>query len=70
LPDGIFSYQKCQLWHILEGLGVKHFGAFNGRLIFLVPFWYLFWPFGIFVAILVIFTPLWFVAPIKIWQPW
>jgi hypothetical protein len=34
LPDGIFSYQKCQFGYILEGLGTENFVVFHGHLVF------------------------------------
>jgi hypothetical protein len=49
LPDGIFSYRKCQFWYILEAFGWKilgyfmailyfycHFGKFNGYSVFFI----------------------------------
>jgi hypothetical protein len=26
LPDGIFAYQKIQLWYSIEGLGLENYG--------------------------------------------
>jgi hypothetical protein len=72
LPDGIFSYQKYQFWCVLEGLGVKHFGAFNGHLVFLVLFRYIPTYFGhlvSFVAILVIFHHFGFMLQLKSGNP-
>jgi hypothetical protein len=32
--------KKCQLWYILEGLGMEHFDVIDGHLEFYVlPFW-------------------------------
>jgi hypothetical protein len=39
LPDGLFSYQKCQLGYILEDLGTENIGVFLSHLLFLLPFW-------------------------------
>jgi hypothetical protein len=62
LPDGIFSNLKIPFW-------VQFGGTCNGR------YWYMLWPFGIFVAmwyilcLFGIFSPVWYVVPRKIWQP-
>jgi hypothetical protein len=45
LPDGIFSYQKRQLWFILEGLAMNNFGVLHCHLVYSLP---------LFVAILYI----------------
>jgi uncharacterized membrane protein YiaA len=41
LPDGIFLYQKSQFGYILEGLGMKSVGIFNGHLEYLMVIWYI-----------------------------
>jgi hypothetical protein len=33
--------------HILEGLGIENFGIVHCQSVFLLPFWYDLWPFGI-----------------------
>jgi hypothetical protein len=38
LPDGIFSYQKCQFWYILEDLGIGTINLFNSHLVFYCKF--------------------------------
>jgi hypothetical protein len=50
----VLSYQKCRFWYIFEGKGWDIFVVFHGHVVLLVPFWYILWPFGIFVPILVL----------------
>jgi hypothetical protein len=78
LPDGtyIFKPKMPNLGKILEGLA-------NKMLVYFMPLWSIFrpfgmffghlvcfWPFGIFYGHLVYFPPFWYNAPRKIWQPW
>jgi hypothetical protein len=56
LTDGSFSYQKGQFWYLWEGLEMENIGILHARLVFLFSFWYILWPFGIFLAILVYFS--------------
>jgi hypothetical protein len=46
LPDGIFSYQKFQCGYILEGLGMKNMGMFQGNLEYITAAWCIVWHFG------------------------
>jgi hypothetical protein len=52
LPDGLFSYQKSQVWYILGGLGMENIGILYGHLEYFTSIWYIswyvLWPFGIF----------------------
>jgi hypothetical protein len=52
LPDGIFSHQKFRFGYILEGLAMENAGIFNSH-------------FGIFRGQLVIFSPFWYIVPMK-----
>jgi hypothetical protein len=38
-------------------------------LVYFMTIWYSLWPFGVFFGPLVNFSPFWYVAPRKIWQP-
>jgi hypothetical protein len=50
----------------LDGLGIENVGIFCGHF----TIWYILWSFGIFCGHLVNFSPFWYVAARKIWQPW
>jgi hypothetical protein len=67
LPDGLFSYQKCQF---LGGLGMENVGIFYGHLVYFAGIWQILLPFGKVCCHLVYFFPFWYVLPRKIWQPW
>jgi hypothetical protein len=55
---------------ILVGLGIDEVGIFNGHSEYFRTNCHVSSLFGIFCHHLVIFPPLWYVAPGKIWQPW
>jgi hypothetical protein len=55
LPGDIFSNQKSQFGHILEGLVMKMVGIFYGHLEYLTVIWYILWSFGNLMAIWDIF---------------
>jgi hypothetical protein len=56
LPDGVFSNPKCKFGYISEGLAMEDAGIFL-RLV------------GQFSGLLMYFMSIWYVVPIKIWQP-
>jgi hypothetical protein len=56
LPDGVFSNQKYRFGKIFEGIGVEKVDMFYGHLDYIMAIWYILWPFGNLVAILVHFT--------------
>jgi hypothetical protein len=66
MPDGLFAYQKSQVWYILDGLGMKDFGINQCHSVCISQFFgiYMVWPFpihillsfGDFFQILVYFT--------------
>jgi hypothetical protein len=45
------------------GILLGHFVHFTAK-------WYILWPFGAFCGNLVYFSPIWYVSPTNIWQPW
>jgi hypothetical protein len=64
LPDGVFSNPKCKFGYISEGLAMEDagiflrlLGQFSGHLIYFIH------------SDLVYFMSIWYVVPIKIWQP-
>jgi hypothetical protein len=67
--NGIFSNQKSQFGSILKGLAMDDVGLFYGHLAYVTAILYTLWPFGIFYGYLLYFSPFWYVAPRKIWQP-
>jgi hypothetical protein len=57
LPDGLFSNQKSEFRHILEGLVLKKVGILlYGHFEYITAIWYIFGPFGNIVAI-------WYISP-------
>jgi hypothetical protein len=59
--------EKALEWKIMV-----HFKAiwyFKGRLPYFLAIWYSLWQFGIICGHLVYFSPFWYVARPKIWQP-
>jgi hypothetical protein len=66
LPDSIFSHQKFQFGHILEGHGIgKWMAIFNipiTAIWHIMDIWYLSYN-------LVCFPPFWYIVSRKIWQP-
>jgi hypothetical protein len=72
LPDGLFSDQKSQflVYIFFVGLGMENLGIFyiySGTfesILRILP------PVGMFCGNLVYFPHFWYVAPMKIWQPW
>jgi hypothetical protein len=53
LPDGIFSNQKSEFWHIFEGLVLENVGEFYDYLVYLLNFiaiWYIFGHLGYLVS--------------------
>jgi hypothetical protein len=69
LPDGIFSNQKFQFGKIFEGLEMEDVGIFYVRLVYIAAILYNLWTFGMFYGYLIYFSPFWYVALRKIWQP-
>jgi hypothetical protein len=75
LPDGIFSYQKIQIWVNCTGsfngrcyyiyfghlVFLGTFGTFCGNLVSLVVIWYILWTFGTFCGHLVRFVDIWYI---------
>jgi hypothetical protein len=70
LPDGLFSDQKSQFREILEGLAMEDVGVFYGHLVHFMVFCYILLTVCIVRGNLVYFSPFWYFAPRKIWQPW
>jgi hypothetical protein len=64
-----FSDQKSQFGYILEDLGMENVVLYSGHLKFFTTIWYILWAFGNFLVILAYSSPLWYIVPIKIWQP-
>jgi hypothetical protein len=66
---GIFSNQNPNLgkfWMSCNGrcwFILWPFGQFSRHLLYFMAIWYALWSFAI-------FSPFWYVAPRKIWQPW
>jgi hypothetical protein len=48
LPDGIFSNQKIPIW-------VNFGGTYNGR-IFKMAIWYILWPHGTYIVLVIWYT--------------
>jgi hypothetical protein len=69
LPDGFFSNQKFQFAETLEGLAMEDVSIFYVHLINFPDIWYILWPFGTFLPVVVHFYPFWYVVPRKIRQP-
>jgi hypothetical protein len=70
VPDGIFEYQKYQIWYTFEGLGMVNFGILKiaiwyifSPLVYLVVVWCILRSFGIYIFQ---FSMLY---RKKIWQP-
>jgi hypothetical protein len=43
MPDGLFAYQKSQVWYILDGLGMKDFGINQCHSVCISQFfWYIY----------------------------
>jgi hypothetical protein len=69
LPDGLFSNQKSKFGRILVGLAMENLGIFYNHLVYFTAIINILCTFGIFCVHLVNFTPFWYFAPRKIWQP-
>jgi hypothetical protein len=50
-------------------LAMENLGIFYDRLVYFTAIGNILWPFGIFCANLVYFSPFWYFGPRKIWQP-
>jgi hypothetical protein len=71
VPDGLFSYQVTKFLCILEFLRAENFGTlYDGHLVYFSVIWYTFVIIWHILLSFGIFSPLWYVAPKKIWQPW
>jgi hypothetical protein len=64
-----YSDEKIPIWFI--HLATEDGGIFHGHLVYFATIWYFIWPFGIFCGRWFgIFSPFWYVVPIKTWHPW
>jgi hypothetical protein len=74
------SQQGCQMAYFLtknpdlgkfyEGLAMEGAGIFYVHFVHFMAIWSIVWPIGLFKVNWYIFSPFWYVAPRKIWQPW
>jgi hypothetical protein len=69
LPDGLFSNQKSQFGHILEGFETENVFIFYDNMECLMAIWYNLWQFGIVCGHWVYFFHIGMFGPRKIWQP-
>jgi hypothetical protein len=67
LPDGILFSKPKNAGS--ECLAMIYVGKCYGHFVDFTAIWYVLWPFGNSVVILVYFFQFWYVAPRKIWQP-
>jgi hypothetical protein len=70
LPDGFFSNQISRFRYILEDSGMEKVVTYSGHLEYFTTIGYILLAFVNFVVIRYSFSPLWYIEPRKIWQPW
>jgi hypothetical protein len=64
-----FSDQKSRFGYMLEDPVMKNVVIYSDHLEYFTTIGYILWAFGNFINHLVYFSPLWYIVPIKIWQP-
>jgi hypothetical protein len=70
LPDGFVSDQKSQFGYIWEDLGMENVVINPGHLEYITTIGYIFCGHLVIFCNFVYFSPLWYIVPRKIWQPW